>query len=110
NPRALSPLERDDREIMMATIHSLLLEEDRVQMWRKNADNYSSAVTSSIFSLIKRDFAPTEERLRSVIAREQQIPRVLTQARQVLRNPPNTYTRIATQELPNNTYFLQTHD
>src|SRR5437588_12040837 len=41
NPRALSPLERDDREIMMATIHSLLLETERVQMWRKNADNYS---------------------------------------------------------------------
>src|SRR4030088_1522505 len=32
NPRGLSPLERDDREIMIATIHSLLLEEDRVQM------------------------------------------------------------------------------
>src|SRR6266567_7109234 len=28
NPRTLSQLERDDREIMMATIHSLLLEED----------------------------------------------------------------------------------
>ncbi len=43
NPRMLSAMERDDREIMIATIHSLLLEEDRVQMWRKNADNYSSA-------------------------------------------------------------------
>src|SRR5438128_8870192 len=31
NPRTLSALERDDREIMIATIHSLLLEEDRVQ-------------------------------------------------------------------------------
>src|SRR2546421_11518081 len=58
NPRTLSALERDDREIMIATIHSLLLEEDRVQQWRKNADNYSGAVTSSIFTLIKRDFAP----------------------------------------------------
>src|SRR2546428_13497138 len=61
NPRALSPLERDDREIMMVTIHSLLLEEDRVQMCRKNPDTYSSAVTSSIFALIMRDFEPTEE-------------------------------------------------
>src|SRR5437667_10824124 len=38
NPRALSSLERDDHDIMIATIHSLLLEEDAVQMWRKNAD------------------------------------------------------------------------
>src|SRR5947209_20358659 len=28
DPRALSPPDRDDREIMIATIHSLLLEED----------------------------------------------------------------------------------
>src|SRR2546429_850952 len=108
NPRALSPLERDDREIMMATIHSLLVEEDRVQMWRRNPDSYSSAVTSSIFSLIKRDFAPPEERLRSVIGREKQISRALTQARGVLRNPPKIYTRIAIDQLPGNIDFFQT--
>src|SRR2546429_53637 len=108
NPRMLSTMERDDREIMIATIHSLLLEEDRVQMWRKNADNYSSAVTSSIFALIKRDFAPPEERLRSVIARENEIPRALTQARGILRNPPKIYTDIAIEQLPGNIDFFQT--
>ena len=77
DPRPLTRLERDDREIMIATIQSLLLEEDRVQMWRKNPDAYSGAVTSSIFSLVKRNFAPTDERLRSVIEREKQIPRAL---------------------------------
>ena len=105
NPQKLSQLDRDDREIMIATIHSALLEEDRVQMWRKNPDNYSSAVTSSIFSLIKRDFAPLEERLRSVIAREKQIPRALMQARAVLLNPPKIYTDIAIEQLPGNTEF-----
>ncbi len=48
NPGPLSLLERDDREIMIATIHSLLLEEDRVQQWRKNPDAYSGEATSSI--------------------------------------------------------------
>src|SRR2546430_4598802 len=107
-PQALSLLDRDDREIMIATIHSALLEEDRVQMWRKNPDNYSSDVTSSIFSLIKRDFAPLEERLRSVIAREKQIPRALMQARAVLLNPPKIYTDIAIEQLPGNTDFFKT--
>src|SRR6266576_4623715 len=45
NPRTLSQNDRDDREIMIASIQSNLLEEDRVQMWRKNPDNYSGAVT-----------------------------------------------------------------
>src|SRR5205807_6146185 len=101
-------LERDDREIMIATIHSILLEEDRVQQWRKNPDNYSGGMTGSIFTLIKRNFAPPEERLRSVIEREKQIPRVLIQAREVLRNPPKIYTDIAIEQLPGNVDFFKT--
>lgn len=108
NPRTLSQSDRDDREIMIASIHSLLLEEERVQMWRKNPDAYSGAVTGSIFALIKRDFAPLAERLRSVIEREKQIPRALTQARAVLRNPPKIYTDIAIEQLPGNIDFFQT--
>lgn len=107
NPQTLSTLDRDDREIMIATIHSALLEEERVQMWRKNPDNYSSAVTSSIFSLIKRNFAPLDERLRSVIAREKQIESALEQARTVLQNPPKIYTDIAIEQMPGNIDFFQ---
>jgi uncharacterized protein (DUF885 family) len=108
DPRGLSQSERDDREIMIAALHSILLEEDRIQMWRKNPDSYSGAVTGTIFALIKRNFAPLEERLRSVIERERQIPRALTQARQVLRNPPQIYTDIAIEQLPGNIDFFQT--
>lgn len=108
NPQPLSQNDRDDREIMIASIQSSLLEEDRVQMWRKNPDNYSGAVTGSIFAIVKRNFAPLEERLRSVIEREQQIPRALLQARQVLLNPPKIYTDIAIEQLPGNIDFFQT--
>lgn len=107
-PQTLSAIDRDDREIMIATIHSALLEEERVQMWRKNPDTYSTAVTSSIFSLIKRNFAPPAERLRSVIEREKQIERALAQARTVLQNPPKIYTDIAIEQMPGNIDFFQT--
>jgi len=107
-PRTLAPNDRDDREIMIATINSQLLEEDRVQMWRKNPDIYSGAVTSSIYALVKRDFAPLEQRLRSVIAREKQIAQALAQAREVLSNPPKIYTEIAIEQLPGNAIFFQT--
>jgi uncharacterized protein (DUF885 family) len=108
NARTLSQNDRDDREIMIALIHSGVLEEDRIQLWRKNPDAYSGAVTGTIFNLIKRDFAPLEERLRSVIDREKQIPRALAQARLVLRNPPKIYTDIAIEQLPGNIDFFQT--
>jgi uncharacterized protein (DUF885 family) len=105
--RTVSMLESNDRDIMVANIRGLLLEEDRVQMWRKNPDAYSGAVTSSIFSLVKRNFAPAEERLRSVIEREKQIPGALGQARTVLSNPPKIYTDIAIEQLPGNIDFFQ---
>src|SRR6266403_4994597 len=108
NPRMLSQNDRDDREIMIASIQSNLLEEDRVQNWRKNPDAYSGGVTGSIFTLIKRNFAPAAERLRSVIEREKQIPRVLSQAREVLRNSPKIYTDIAIDQLPGNIDFFHT--
>src|ERR1700675_818423 len=62
NPSTLSQDDRDDREIMIALMRSGLLEEEQVQMWRKNADNYSGAGTGSIFTIIKRNFAPAPER------------------------------------------------
>jgi uncharacterized protein (DUF885 family) len=108
NPRTLSQNDRDDREIMIASIQSSLLEEDRVQMWRKNPDAYSGGITGSIFSIIKRNFAPADERLRSVIEREKQILRALSQAREVLRNPPKIYTDIAIEQLPGNIDFFNT--
>jgi uncharacterized protein (DUF885 family) len=108
NPRPLSQNDRDDREIMIASIQSSLLEEAQVQMWRKNPDAYSGGVTGSIFMLIKRNFAPAPERLRSVIEREKQIPRALLQAREVLRNSPKIYTDIAIEQLPGNIDFFQT--
>ena len=108
NPRSLSQNERDDREIMIASIQSLLLEEDHVQMWRKNPDYYSGSATSTIFSIMKREFAPASERLRSVIEREKQIPRALQQARAVLSNPPKIYTDIAIEQLPGNVDFFET--
>jgi uncharacterized protein (DUF885 family) len=108
NPRTLSQNDRDDREIMIASIQSSLLEEDRVQMWRKNPDAYSGGITGSIFSIIKRNFAPADERLRSVIEREKQTSRALSQAREVLRNPPKIYTDIAIEQLPGNIDFFNT--
>jgi uncharacterized protein (DUF885 family) len=108
NPRTLSQNDRDDREIMIASIQGLLLEEDHVQMWRKNPDYYSGSATSTIFSIMKREFAPASERLRSVIEREKQIPRALQQARAVLTNPPKIYTDIAIEQLPGNLDFFET--
>lgn len=103
----LTALQRDDLEILISNTQSALLEEERIQMWRKNPDAYSGACTGSIYGLIKRNFAPAEDRLRSVISRETQIPAALKAAEKVLENPPRIYTEIAIQQMPGIIGFFQ---
>jgi uncharacterized protein (DUF885 family) len=96
-----------DLEWIMSSIHSGLLELENIQMWRKDPDHYTGAVTNSIFLIMKRNYAPPEERLRSAIERERQIPKALEYARQNLQNPPKIYTEIALEQLPDETDFFR---
>ena len=58
--------------------------------------------------MIKRAFAPPEERLRQLIAREKAMPAVLAEARKNLDNPPRIYTEIAIEQIDGNRDFFKT--
>ena len=102
-----TPVETGDRDLVLGDIRATLLELEQVRGWEKNPDRYSSGVSSSIFTLISRNFASPEERLRSVIARERQMPAVFEAARANLNNPPRIYTEIAIEQLPGIVAFFQ---
>ena len=70
-----------DRQLVLNNIHSTLLELETIKPWEKNPDFYSTGITNSAFTLIERKFAAPEERLRSLIARERQMPGALIAAR-----------------------------
>ncbi|MBV9764742.1 MAG: DUF885 domain-containing protein, partial [Acidobacteriaceae bacterium] len=90
----------DDRDWVISHLNADLLNLQNIRQREKNPDYYSSGVTVSIFTLMSRKFAPPEERLRDVIAREQKIPQVFSHARQILKNPPKIYTEVALEQLP----------
>jgi len=96
----LSDTVRGDRDLLLNYLRSTRQDETVLLSWRKNPDYYSGGVTQSIFSLVEREFAPPEARLKSLIAREQAIPAALLAARRNLTNPPKVYTEIALQQLP----------
>ena len=91
---------RSDREIVLGNIRSQLLTLETIRPWQKNADNYSSTCANGAFTLMERRFAPPDDRLRSLIAREKQMPALLADARVNLKNPPRIYTEIAIEQLP----------
>ena len=98
-----------DRQLVLNNIHSTLLTLETIKPWEKNPDFYSTGITGSAFSLMERKFAPPEDRLRSLIARERQMPSALTAARQNLHDCPKIYTEIALEQLPGDIDFFR-HD
>jgi uncharacterized protein (DUF885 family) len=100
---------RSDREIVLSNIRSTLLTLETIRPWEKNADNYSSTCANGAFVLMERKFASPDERLRSLIAREKQMPVVLAEARVNLKNPPRVFTEIAIEQLPDIITFFE-HD
>lgn len=99
-----------DWNLVVGDINSQLLDLTEVQNWKKNPDMYSSAATEGVFVLIQRDFAPIEERLKSVIAREEQIPQSLENGKKNLdlQLVPEIYTKVALEQLPGSIDFFKT--
>src|SRR5690242_13713823 len=99
--------EQSDRDLVLADINSRLLALENIRQWETNPDVYSSGITNSAFLIMSRKFAPPDERLKSLIAREKQMPVVFDAAKQNLKNPPRIYSEIALEQLPGIISFFQ---
>jgi len=104
----LNETNRLDHEMLLHTIDSRVLSLEEVRGWARDPDSYAGALTASAFSLIKRDYAPAADRLRSMIQRQKAMPEILAQARSNLDNPPRVYTEIAIEQIDGNTDFFRT--
>jgi len=98
---------RSDRQMVLANIRTQLLTLETIRPWEKNADNYSSICANGAFVLMERKFASPDERLRSLVAREKQMPTLLKEARVNLKNPPRIFTEIAIEQLPDIITFFE---
>lgn len=105
----LDQVTRGDRSLVLGNIRSQLLTLELIRPWEKNADNYSSLCASASFALMERKFDTPDARLRSLIAREKQMPALFVAARQNLKNPPRIFTEIAIEQLPGIVSFFE-HD
>jgi uncharacterized protein (DUF885 family) len=106
---ALDLTTRGDWEMVLSNIRSELLTMETIRPWEKNADEYSSTCANGAFVLMERKYASPDERLRSLVTREKQMPAVLAEARVNLKNPPRVFTEIAIEQLPDIVSFFQ-HD
>ncbi|HVW85500.1 MAG TPA: DUF885 domain-containing protein, partial [Bryobacteraceae bacterium] len=96
-----------DRDLALSNIESTLLELNTIRMWEKNPDDYASTASSAAFAIMSRSFAPADARLRSLIAREKQMPKLFAEGRANLKNPPKIYTEVAIEQVPGIVSFFQ---
>jgi len=85
NSSSLSPRTFYDFRILQAAIKSDRFKFEAMQSYTKNPMTYADVIDVNIY--IKRDFAPLEARVRSIIAIEKQAPRVMAAARANLAQP-----------------------
>jgi uncharacterized protein (DUF885 family) len=107
DPQQLSQAAWVDHTLILDDINARLLTLENIRPWEKNPDQYSSGITNSIFVIMARTFAPPAERIKSVIAREKQVPAVFRAARQNLKDPPPIYVDVALEQIPGLISFFQ---
>ena len=98
---------RFDALLLENSIRAHLLDLESIRMWEKDPDFYNGIISRALFLLVQRDFAPPDERLKSLIARERRVPEILQSARTNLSNPPPVYTKIATLQVASEVRFLR---
>lgn len=99
DPGTLSTDDRLDREWLLGWLEGRRLYLTEVRTWARDPDYYASGIANSAFSLIKRDYAPAEQRMRSMIERARAMPAALAAARANLADPPRVYVEIAIEQI-----------
>ncbi len=84
-----------DAAVIESLIQAELLSLDTLKTWRTNPMNYVGLPGGAIDGLMKRDFAPAAERLKSLNARLKAVPGVLQAMRDNVSNPPKEFTDLA---------------
>ncbi len=95
-----------DAEALKNAIANDILNLETIRPWENNPMFYSRLPGGAIDGLMKRDFAPAKDRLRSVIARMKQIPAVYVAAKANLKTPPKEFTDIAIRMTQGSVHFF----
>jgi uncharacterized protein (DUF885 family) len=103
----LTEVNRADREILIRTMDAGILANDVIKRWTKDPDAYSGGITNAAYVIMKRPFAASADRLRSLIARERLMPAALAEARKNLDNPPRIFAQIAVEQIDGNISFFK---
>ena len=92
----LNPINRIDFEILENSIRSMIFNLDTLRSYEWNPRVYNPG--GAIYSLMARDFAPLQQRMKNAMERLEAVPELLDQGRANLKDPPEIYTETAIRQ------------
>jgi uncharacterized protein (DUF885 family) len=95
NPAVLTEEARYDYLVLMAHARGQLLDLQEIGVWQRDPNVYNRLVSAGVDNILKRNYAPLEQRLNAVLQRERDVARLLAEARANLDAPPRIYTQTA---------------
>ncbi len=84
-----------DAQAIEGDIRSALLDLETIRPWEHNPMAYSAISGFAVNDLMKRDFAPRADRLRSITARLAAVPAICAAGRANLKDPPKEFTTLS---------------
>jgi len=95
------PLEtRVDYSLLLSLLQKLEREESMLKNYQRNPGHYLSMAFGGIYLLVIRNFAPLDERMKLIRGRLLEIPRLLDQCRNNLKQPPHVFVETELLSLP----------
>jgi uncharacterized protein (DUF885 family) len=102
----LSPRQSIDLRILQAAIKKELFQTQEMSIYERNPMAYARAADLNVY--IKRNFAPLEDRVRSITAIESQVPNIMIAAKTNLNEVlPKPYVELAIQIARGSADFLR---
>jgi len=96
-----------DVRVLENAIRADLLELEEVREWRRNPMVYNGVIVYGLSSLSSREFAPVEERMRSLMARMAAIPTVLASAKANLADVPRPWAEQTVRDTRGTVSYLR---
>lgn len=88
-----------DAQIFESKLEERILTLGTLESWKHRPELYTDTASDGVYSLLARDFAPLGDRVRSLVARERQLPAMLAQAQANVTSVDAVRAVIARQDI-----------
>jgi uncharacterized protein (DUF885 family) len=96
-----------DYQIIQSNMKARLLELEQIKDYARNPKIYNDVISQGLLQIAMFEYAPADSRIRHVISKEKQIPRLLESARANLNNPPAIFLKLALESFRGSLSFIQ---